>query len=106
ANGEANDTYTGSVIFSPSVMRVGPGPIVFEETFEAWPPVPSNWGFTVFSNGSISVSSSSHHRGTNQLSIQTPGGDTSSGAHSQTALLVLDLSSQLGETNLFLDFWA
>jgi len=105
ANGEAADSYTGVMTFAPAAAQTGPGPILFEETFENWPPVPPHWSFQSTPYGGGGLSSWSPRRGANCLALGANGGDTSAGSHSGMAVLAVDLSRQIGQTNLFLEFW-
>jgi hypothetical protein len=105
ANGELADYFSAPVFFAPAAAMADSGEIAFGETFENWAPAPTNWSFTAIPGGTITLSQSAPHGGTNQIVLNTPGGNTSTGAHSQTATLVIDLSAQSGQTNLFLEFW-
>ncbi len=106
ANGSPNDYYSGLVTFAPQPKLGGPGPIVFEDTFENWPPAPANWSFEIYPYGGAGLSNYEPYRGTNCLSIAAIGGDTSASVHTGTAILAIDLSEPMNDTNLFLQFWA
>ena len=101
-NGDLLDYYKGTVTFAPAPAHAGPGPVVFEETFENWPPASTNWSFMTISGGSISISQWRPHHGTNYLDISTPGGTA---GETQVVTLAVDLSALVGKTNLFLEFW-
>jgi hypothetical protein len=101
------DAFTASVIFVPTIKQTSSGSIVFEETFENWPPAQTHWSFQSYPSGygSAGVYTVNPHRGTNQLFIHTDGGNISTTSHSGTATLALDLSGQVGQTNLFVELW-
>jgi hypothetical protein len=104
ANGEPSDYYTGIVTFEPVAAQPGFGPVLFEETFENWPLVSSNWSFSLVPHGHGDVSTTYPRRGLKHLELGAYGGNTSTGAHSGMIVLACDLSGLASQTNLFLEF--
>ena len=60
---EPFDFYIGTVDFLPAARPASTGPVVFEETFENWPPVSQNWAFSAFPTGRVLFDNYLSHSG-------------------------------------------
>ena len=104
-NGEGvEDIYNGAVTFEPTVWSpAGAVPNLYVEDFEGWTSTPSYWSFITSGAGTVSaVSSGTPHGGTRHLKFAANGG----GYLTQYATVAVDLSSVVGRSDLFLDFWS
>jgi len=110
-NGEAGDAYSGTVVLAPTVWSPPPAPqtpprfqVLYHETFEAWPPVPTYWAFETQAAGTIgAVTSGTPHGGTQELLIRTVNDGN---LRTQSAVVAVDLTGYETATDLNLDFWA
>jgi hypothetical protein len=102
-NGEAGDTYSGTVTFAPTVgTPPGTAPNLYTEGFESWPPASTSWAFATVADATISTpTSGTPHGGSKHLLLHT----TASYQYLSTWQGV-DLASYSSASDLNLNFWA
>ena len=74
-NGEAGDTYSGTVTFASTVgTPPGTAPNLYTDGFESWAPASTSWAFETAGAGTINpVTSGTPHGGNKQLLFASSG---------------------------------